>query len=70
MVNFDAALHQSVRLSESRSLEFRVEAFNSFNHAPSFGPAAVNGNISNADFGQIVSSASPRLVQVAAKFSF
>jgi hypothetical protein len=70
IINFDTALHKSVQLSESRSLEFRLEAFNVFNHAQFYGPAAVNGNISSANFGQIVSAASPRLVQIALKFSF
>jgi hypothetical protein len=70
MLNFDAAVHKRVRLSESRSLELRLEAFNIFNHAQFYGPAAVNGNISSAGFGQIVNSAPPRLVQLGAKFSF
>ena len=70
IVNFDAALHKNVPLSESRSVEFRFEAFNVFNHAQFYGPAAVNGNISSPDFGQVISSAAPRLIQVAAKFSF
>ncbi len=68
--NFDAALHKNVRLSEYRSLEFRFEAFNVFNHAQFYGPAAVNGNITSASFGQVVSAAAPRLIQIAAKFSF
>jgi hypothetical protein len=70
MANFDAALHKSVRLSESRSLELRFEAFNVFNHAQFYGPAAVNGNISSAGFGLIVNATAPRLIQLAAKFSF
>src|ERR1017187_1045115 len=68
--NFDAALHKNVRLSESRSLEFRLEAFNVFNHAQFYGAAAVNGNIASASFGRVVSAANPRLIQIAARFSF
>ena len=68
--NFDMAIEKDVRLSESRSLEFRLKGFNVFNHAQFYGPAAVNGNISSADFGQIVGAAPPRLVQLAAKFVF
>ena len=68
--NFDMALGKSLKLSESRALELRLEAFNIFNHAQFYGPAAVNGNISSANFGQIVSSAAPRLMQVAVKCSF
>jgi hypothetical protein len=47
-----------------------VEAFNVFNHAQFYGPAAVNGNISSANFGQVVSGAAPRLMQLATKFYF
>ena len=68
--NFDMALEKDMRLSESKLLEFRLEAFNVFNHAQFYGPAAVNGNISSANFGQVMSAASPRLIQLAAKFSF
>ena len=70
MANFDMAAHKSLRLSESRSLEFRFEAFNVFNHAQFYGAAAVNGNISSAGFGQVVNAAAPRVVQIAAKFRF
>jgi hypothetical protein len=68
--NIDMALAKTVRLAESRSLAFRLEAFNVFNHAQFYGPAAVDGDISSAKFGRIVSAASPRLVQLAAKFLF
>jgi hypothetical protein len=70
IANFDLALLKDLRFSESKSLEFRLEAFNAFNHAQFYGAAAVNGNISSAAFGQVVSAASPRLLQLAAKFYF
>jgi hypothetical protein len=63
MENFDMALLKNLRLTESKSLQFRLEAFNVFNHAQFFGPQAVDGNISSATFGQVVSAAAPRLVQ-------
>ena len=68
--NFDLALQKSIALAEAKVLELRLEAFNALNHAQFYGPAAVNGNISSASFGQIVSAAPPRLLQLAAKFSF
>ena len=34
------------------------------------GPAAVDGNINSSSFGQVLSAAPPRLLQVGAKFSF
>jgi hypothetical protein len=36
--NYDMALMKNIRLWESKSLQFRVEAFNIFNHAQFFGP--------------------------------
>ena len=70
MMNFDIALQKNLRLTESKSLQFRMETFNTFNHAQFFGASAVDGNISDATFGQIVNSMPPRLVQVAMRFSF
>lgn len=70
IANFDMTLSKRIRLTESQSLQFRLEAFNVFNHAQFYGPASVDGNISNSTFGQIVSAASPRLVQLAAKINF
>jgi hypothetical protein len=69
--NFDLTLEKNVRLAESKSLEFRAEAFNAFNHTQFYGPASVDGQVDDAqNFGRIVSAASPRLVQLVGKFSF
>ncbi|HTS09230.1 MAG TPA: TonB-dependent receptor [Candidatus Eisenbacteria bacterium] len=68
--NFDIALEKQLVVTEGKSLEFRMEAFNVFNHAQFFGAATVNGNISSAGFGQIVSVQPPRLMQAAVKFQF
>jgi hypothetical protein len=70
MANFDMAVVKNLRLTESKSLQFRLEAFNVFNHAQFFGPQSVDGNISSSTFGQAVSAAAPRLVQGAVKFTF
>ena len=70
MNNFDLALLKNFRLTEGKSLQFRIETFNAFNHAQFFGPQAVDGNIDSATFGQVVSAAAPRLVQIGAKFLF
>jgi len=70
MFNTDLALVKDVRLSETKALQFRLETFNTFNHTQFFGPVAVNGDIDSNLFGQIVNAAPPRLVQLAAKFSF
>jgi hypothetical protein len=70
MDNYDIALLKNLRLTESKSLQFRLEGFNVFNHAQFFGPQSVNGNIGSSTFGQVVSADSPRLVQLGAKFFF
>ena len=68
--NFDLTLQKILPLAEAKSLEFRVGGFNAFNHAQFYGPASVDGQIEDPHFGQIVSAAAPRLVQLAAKFTF
>jgi hypothetical protein len=70
MNNFDMAVLKNFHLSESKSLQFRIEGFNVFNHAQFFGPQSVNGNIGSSTFGEVVSADPPRLVQAALKFSF
>ena len=68
--NFDMTLQKNLRLTEARSLEFRAEVFNVFNHAQFYGPASVDGQIEDPSFGQIDSAAAPRLAQLAAKLTF
>jgi hypothetical protein len=68
--NFDLQLTKNLRLTESKSLDFRVEAFNAFNHAQFYGAGAVDGEVNDPSFGEVESAAEPRLIQVAAKFTF
>ena len=68
--NFDVMLSKLLRITESKSLEFRVEGFNVFNHAQFYGAASVDGEVNDPHFGDIVSAAAPRLVQFATKFTF
>jgi hypothetical protein len=68
--NYDMSLQKEIALPEAKLLQFRIEAFNVFNHAQFFGAAAVNGNISSAGFGQTINALPPRQVQLAAKFIF
>ena len=70
MENLDATVSREFAMSESRSLEFRADGFNVFNHAQFFGPATVEGNISSGTFGQAVSAMPPRLMQMAVRFRF
>ncbi|MBZ5633411.1 MAG: carboxypeptidase regulatory-like domain-containing protein [Acidobacteriia bacterium] len=70
MVNFDISLMKSFKFTESKTLQFRWETFNTFNHAQFFGPSSVAGDFDNSLFGQVVKAAPPRLMQLALKFTF
>lgn len=68
--NFDLTVQKTIQLPDTKSVVFRVEAFNTFNHAQFYGPSAVDGQIEDPNFGMVIRAASPRLMQLAAKFSF
>ncbi|MGB9067856.1 MAG: carboxypeptidase regulatory-like domain-containing protein [Candidatus Acidiferrales bacterium] len=68
--NYDLTIQKDTKLTESKMLEIRLDAFNVFNHAQFYGPLSVDGNISDSTFGQVVSAAAPRLAQIAAKIVF
>ena len=68
--NFDMTLAKRLRINGSKSFEFRLEAFNVFNHAQFYGAASVDGEVNDPNFGRVVSAAAPRLVQLATKFTF
>ncbi|HXA75691.1 MAG TPA: carboxypeptidase regulatory-like domain-containing protein [Candidatus Acidoferrales bacterium] len=69
--NFDMQVTKNVRLTESKALDLRIEGFNVFNHAQFYGPGAVDGEVNDIQtFGTVVSAVDPRLIQVAAKFTF
>jgi hypothetical protein len=70
MENLDATVSREISMGEKRSLEFRAEGFNVFNHAQFFGASTVEGNISSGTFGHAVSAMAPRLMQVAVRFQF
>jgi hypothetical protein len=66
--NWDMALLKDTRVTESTQLQFRVEAFNIFNHAQFNNPS---GDINNTQsFGFVTSARDPRIMQVALKFLF
>ena len=68
--NYDMAAAKKLPLTESKSLLFRVEAFNVFNHTQFNGPSSVDGDIGSSTFGQAISAAPPRILQGAAKINF
>jgi hypothetical protein len=69
-LNFDMALLRTFNIREGKQIQFRLETFNTFNHAQFFGPAAVNGDFGTGTFGYVVKAAPPRLMQLALKFTF
>jgi hypothetical protein len=68
--DYDMALMKTIEMSETKTLELRLEAFNVFNHAEFYGPASVDGEINDPHFGHIVSADAPRLVQIVTKLIF
>jgi hypothetical protein len=68
--NYDMALRKITALTESASLELRLETFNTFNHAQFDGANSVDGNINDSTFGHILKSQPGRVSQVALKLSF
>ena len=66
--NTDFAVLKTIRLSESKHVDFRAELFNLFNHTQFFNP---DGNSSDGtQFGQVIQARDPRLMQFALKFFF
>jgi hypothetical protein len=79
--NFDFSVQKVTKIGESKSLEFRAEFFNIFNHTQFLNP---DGNISDGnllddgtidpsnpgDFGRVKHTRDPRQMQFALKFSF
>jgi hypothetical protein len=65
--NFDLTIGRTFKLTESKTIEFRSEFFNAFNHAQFYNPDhfGYDGN-----FGQITQARDPRLIQLALKFYF
>lgn len=65
--DWDIALLKGTALTESKTLQFRAEFFNAFNHAQFGGP---NGLIDSGIFGLVTGAGSPRIMQFALKLLF
>jgi hypothetical protein len=50
--NFDLALHKVTKITESKTLEFRFETFNTFNHVQFDPNGSIGGNINSPTFGR------------------
>src|ERR1700733_715919 len=80
----DLSLHKLFTLTESKSLEFRFEGLNAFNHPvwtflggpdngsfdPGNGPSNTGPTSSNPNFGRVTGSQGARQLQLALKFYF
>src|SRR5271155_5410004 len=64
---WDFSAFKNIPIRESKSLQFRAELFNIFNHANFRLP---NNDISSPNFGEITEALPGRLVQLALKFYF
>jgi hypothetical protein len=62
--NFDFTLSKTIRLGDTRSLQFRTEFFNAFNHA-NFNPPDIRRDAGT--FGQILSAQNGRIIQFGLK---
>jgi hypothetical protein len=65
--NWNMALLKTTKITESKELQLRLEAFNVFNHAQFTNPS---GEINSSSFGMVSSARDPRIMQLGAKFLF
>ena len=69
--NWDVSIEKDFKFSESKSLEFRSEFFNAFNHTQFYGPSFQNGTLGfDPLFGQVTSDRAARIIQFALKIYF
>ncbi len=66
-VNWDFAAYKNIPVGEAKTLQFRAEFFNVFNHTNFRLPDA---DVNSPTFNQVRAALSPRLIQFALKFSF
>jgi len=66
--NWNFSLLKNTVVGEKKTLQFRAEFFNGFNHPQFFAPG--NSVSSPATFGRINSARSPRSIQFGLKFNF
>ncbi len=66
-VNVNLSIAKTTNITERMKVEIRADFFNAFNHAE-FGLPSTS--IGSSTFGQISTTAAPRVIQLAARFSF
>lgn len=65
--NFDLSITKKTNITETKSLEFRTEFFNAFNHAQFYNPDYYGGS---STFGQISTDRGMRIIQFGLKLYF
>lgn len=65
--NWDISLIKDTKITESKSIEFRSEFFNAFNHVQYY---RVDDSGGSPTFGQVLADRGPRIIQLALKFYF
>ena len=63
----DISLHKKFALDEEKTLDFRVDFFNAFNHTIFHAPA---GDLSRGSAGRVTRAATARQIQMGFRFSF
>jgi hypothetical protein len=66
-INVDMSITRTFKITERQSVQFRAEAFNVPNHV---NPANPNLTLTDSRFGQILSAADGRTMQMALKYVF
>jgi hypothetical protein len=65
--NVDLEIYKAFRLAERKELQFRADAFNTFNFVNAGNPTLT---LNSPNFGKILSAGSPRVFQLALKLMF
>ena len=69
--NWDFSLQKDFKFAENKSVEFRTEFFNAFNHVQFYSPTFQDGTQGGDGlFGQVTSDRAPRIIQFALKIYF
>jgi hypothetical protein len=69
--NWDLSIIKDFKVTETRSLEFRSEFFNAFNHVQFYSPTLQTGTEGGStQFGQITTDRGARIIQFALKVYF
>jgi hypothetical protein len=64
---FNTALYKTFDIAEKAHLEFRAEAFNTFNHT---NPQNPNTTLGNSNFGKVTAAYDPRILELALRLKF